>query len=111
MEIIPIEKANLPEFFSITLGVETFILSFAYNGEGDFFTVSLSRPNETGENEDLILGEKLVLNKPLWRDFTNQDLPGPQLVPMDLSQQETRITWENLGVTVFLYINNGDENV
>lgn len=107
MEIVPIAKDNIPEYFSIVLGVETFILSFAYNDVDDFFTVSLLQPNETGENTEMIMGEKLILNKPLWSDFTNLDLPGPQLVPMDLSGQEKRITWENFNKTVFLYVNNG----
>lgn len=107
MEIIPIEKDNIPEYFSITLGTETFILSFAYNNVGDFFTVSLLRPSESGVDEEIIMGEKLVINKPLWSDFTNVGLPGPQLIPLDLSGNTKRITWENFGVTVFLYVNNG----
>jgi hypothetical protein len=108
MHIIPIDKANIPEYFSIDLANETFILSFAYNEVGDFFTVSLLKPNEAGEDTELIMGEKLTLNKPLWSDFTNMDLPAPQLIPLDLSGQENRITWENLNVTVFLYVNDGE---
>lgn len=110
MDLIPVDKGNIPEYFTITLGTETFILSFAYNETSDFFTVSLLKPSELGENEEMIMGEKLVLNKPLWSDFTNLDLPAPQLIPLDLSGQENRITWDNFGVTVFLYINNGDPN-
>lgn len=110
MEIVPVDKGNIPEYFSIVLGTETFILSFSYNDFADFFTVSLLKPNELGENEEMIMGEKLILNKPLWSDFTNLDLPGPQLIPMDLSNQEKRISWENFGNTVFLYINNGAPN-
>lgn len=107
MEIVPIDKANIPEYFSIVFGVETFILSFAYNEVEDYFTVGLLLPNELGENTELIMGEKLVLNKPLWSDFSDLDLPAPQLVPLDISGQEQRITWENLNTTVFLYVNNG----
>lgn len=110
MEIIPIDKNNIPEYFSITLGTETFVLSFAYNSVGDFFTVSLLKPNELGVDEEIIMGEKLIINKPLWSDFTNADLPGPQLIPADLSGKEKRITWENFNVTVFLYVNNGGPN-
>lgn len=107
MEIVPIDKANIPEYFSIVLGVETYILSLAYNEVADYFTVSVLQPNELGENTELVMGEKLVLNKPLWSDFTDFNLPAPQLVPMDLSGLEKRITWENFNTTVFLYVNNG----
>lgn len=108
MHIIPIDKENLPEYFSIDLADETFTLSFAYNAVGDYFTVSLYKPDESGEDEEMILGEKLTLGKPLWSDFTNQDLPAPQLIMLDLSEQEDRITWENFNKTVFLYVNDGE---
>lgn len=111
MDIIPIDKANIPEYFSIGLGGEIFILSFAYNEIGDYFTVDLSKPSETGEEVQIVMGEKLTLNKPLWSDFTTRDLPAPQLVPLDLSEQENRITWDNLNKTVFLYVNDGGPDV
>lgn len=108
MHMIPVDKENIPEYFTIELGNETFTLAFAYNEVGDFFTCDLLKQNEMGEDEEMVMGEKLVLNMPLWSDFTNQDLPGPQLIPLDLSGQEKRITWDNFTKTVFLYVNDGE---
>lgn len=106
MEYIPVDKENLPEMFDIDLADETFKLKFSYNETGDFFTVDLYRPTEEEEDEEIILGEKLTLGKPLWSDFTDMSLPAPELIPMDLSGMETRVTWENFEKTVFLYIND-----
>ncbi|MGE7880155.1 phage baseplate plug family protein [Peribacillus muralis] len=106
MDYIPIDKENLPEMFDIDLADETFKLKFAYNETGDFFTVDLFRPTGEEEDEEMIIGEKMVLNKPLWSDITDLSLPAPQLVPMDLSGIETCLTWGNFEKTVFLYIND-----
>lgn len=106
MEYIEIDKDNIPESFYIDLADETFKLKFAYNETSDYFTVDLYQSNEDGEDIEMVMGEKLVLNKPLWSDISNLSLPAPQLVPIDLSNNEKRITWDNLGETVFLYIND-----
>lgn len=106
MDYIEINKDELPESFEIDLANETFTLAFSYNETGDFFTCNLYRPNDEGINEPLVLGEKLVLNRPLWEDITTLKMPAPTLIPMDLSGTETRISFDNLGKTVFLYIDN-----
>jgi hypothetical protein len=110
MEYIDINKDELPETFDIDLGNETFTLAFTYNETDDSFSVSLYKPIELESDiEPLVLGEKMVLNKPLWSDFTRLDFPAPQLVPLDLSGVEKRISFDNLGNTVFLYINDEGE--
>ena len=111
MEYIQINKTEIPEMFDIYLANETFTLSFAYNETGDFFSVDLYKPNAEGERDPLVLGEKLTLNRPLWENITSLELPAPTIIPKDLSNTEKRITWDNLGETVFLYIDNeGDTN-
>jgi hypothetical protein len=104
MEYIDVNKAELPERFEIDLANETFTLEFSYNESGDFFTVNLYRPDSFDQEVPLVLGEKLTLNQPLWNDFSSLDLPAPSIVPMDLAQKEGRITWDNFGISVFLYI-------
>lgn len=111
MEYIDINKDEIPESFDIDLADETFTLAFNYNEVGDFFTVDLYKPSEDGDDIPLVIGEKLVLNQPLWDDIVNPDLPAPTLVPKDLSSTADRITYENLGETVFLYIDDdGDDD-
>ncbi|UQD52303.1 hypothetical protein C0971_09990 [Bacillus methanolicus] len=110
-DYIPIDKENLPEQFEIDLANETFILEFNYNQTYDFFTVDLYDSNMN----PIILGEKLVLNIPLWSDSADIRLPAPSLVPMDEAGKEKRITYDNFGETVFLYIDDtppeGEEDV
>lgn len=109
MDYIEIDKENIPETFEIDLADETFTLTFKYNQTADHFTVDLQKLDENGLMITLCDGEKLVLNKPLWSDFTNLEFPAPSLVPMDESRTESRITWENLGEKVFLYIDDEGE--
>ncbi|WP_416730308.1 phage baseplate plug family protein [Fictibacillus sp. JL2B1089] len=104
MEYIDVNKEELPERFDIDLADETFTLQFSYNETGDFFSVDLYRPDNFDNDIPLILGEKLTLNQPLWSDFSSLDLPAPSIVPMDLAKSEGRLTWDNFGSSVFLYI-------
>jgi hypothetical protein len=106
MSIIEIDKENLPERFDIELGVELFTMEVDYNQTGDFFTVDLYQYDNP---EPLVLGEKLMLNQPLFRDIEDSRFPAPTLIPIDPSGKENRITWDNFGVTVFLVVDDGDE--
>jgi hypothetical protein len=106
MDFIDVNKSELPERFDIDLADETFTLQFNYNETGDFFTVDLYRPNNLTEDEPIVLGEKLTLNIPLWSDVSSLELPAPTVVPMDHAGKERRITFDNFGTTVFLYLMN-----
>jgi hypothetical protein len=106
MEFIDVNKSELPERFDIDLADETFTLQFNYNETGDFFTVDLYRQNDLSVEEPIVLGEKLTLNIPLWSDYSSLELPAPTIVPLDLAGKERRITFENFGITVFLYLMN-----
>lgn len=106
-DYIPVEKEALPERFDIELGIQLFNLQFNYNETGDFFTVDLYTKGDEGEDVPLILGEKLVLGLPLWGSIRRDDIPAPTLIPMDVGNQATRITYENFMESVFLYIADG----
>lgn len=108
MQHIPIEKEELPIQFVIDFGEDSYVMKFSYNAVGDFFTASISKETDEEELRDIVLGEKMVINKPLFSDFTESDLPLPALIPMDLSQLETRISWDNFGETVFLYVQDDE---
>ncbi|WP_419882795.1 phage baseplate plug family protein [Peribacillus sp. B-H-3] len=99
---VPIDKEEIPQRFQMDLAEETFTFEFNYNESADFFTVDLY----DAAGNILVYGEKLVLGIPLWADIVNPHLPGPSLVPLDESGKEDRITYENFGVSVFLYIDD-----
>lgn len=106
-DVIPIDKDALPERFDIELGAELFSLAIDYNATGDFFTVDVYVKGTEAEDIPLVLGEKLVLNLPLWGSIRRDDLPAPTLIPMDVGNQAKRITYDNFMTSVFLYIADG----
>jgi hypothetical protein len=97
--ILPIEKELIPYQFEIELANELFILEIQYNKRFDFFTIDISK-NE----QPLVYGEKLILNRPLFDGLANIELPKVNIVPRDRAGIETRITYDNLSETVFLYV-------
>lgn len=105
MLILPIDKSNIPESIEISFGGDTYVITTMYNSTTDSFTVSLYRREES-ELLPIALGEKLMLGKVLWSDIPVEDLPGPDMIPLDLSDKESRITWDNFYKTVFIYIDD-----
>jgi hypothetical protein len=117
---IEIEKDNIPYNFDITLDEKTYTFDIKYNAQYDFFTVDLYLQS-TGEA--LIFGEKIVYGNSLFSTVIeeinskyviipkNLKFPKIAILPYDLSNKETRITYDNLGVTTFLFLKSeGDLN-
>lgn len=96
---IEIEKDLIPYRFDITLAGEIFYFDVRYNEQADIFTVDLYDVNE----DPIVYGEPLVLGKALYDDLDDERLPLAQLMPLDLSGRESRVTYDNLNKTVFLY--------
>lgn len=99
MDAVLVEKNLIPYQFDIRLGDRTYSLGINYNAEGDFFTVDLY----CGE-EVLAVGEKVVYGQPLWVAYADERFPGVAIVPLDMAEQETRVSYENLGKSVFMYV-------
>lgn len=97
---IDIDVNNLPERFEISFGNRTYNIEVHYNSVGEFFVASIYDYNMV----PIIIGEKLVLDSPLWNASTNSKLPLERIVPMDEAGNETVLTKENFGKTVFLYL-------
>lgn len=104
---IPIDVDNLPEKFEFYFGNNSYVIKVDYNSVGEFFSIDIYDSNMVS----IVIGEKLVLNKPLWSDITDKSLPFERIVPMDEAMQETVLTKENFGKTVFLYIDLISDNV
>lgn len=99
MNYIEIEKDLIPYRFTVDIGVEEYEIEVGYNQRFDFFTVDLYLGNEA-----LAVGEKLILNRPLFNDINDRRFPPLQLVPRDRSGMVDRITYDNMGETVLLYV-------
>lgn len=101
---IEIEKDLLPYQFNILLAAEWFELYLNYNETADLFTISVFKEDE------LITTEPLVFGVPLFVDtYQPPKFPAITLVPYDPNGLEQAVTYENLGETVFLSID--DEGV
>lgn len=100
---IIVKKEQLPYGFNIALGKEKFNLRFAYNKQADLFTVSLYRDGVL-----LCDSEPIVYGIPLFQDvYVSGLFPVLDIVPLDESDQETEVTWDNFGKTVFLTVMDG----
>ncbi|MFJ7891293.1 phage baseplate plug protein [Lysinibacillus xylanilyticus] len=103
-EYIDIDKNEIPYSFEIDLAGEVFELEVNYNQSHDFFTVDLFK-----DGGALVIGEKLILNRQLFRNRVDIDLPKVKIIPKDRANSATRITYDNLNETVFLYVGETDE--
>jgi len=106
MEYIEIFKDDIPYEFEITLKNETFSLEINYNELYDFFTVDLYKNDKT-----IILGEKIVYGKPLFTSCTYKDVPKVIILPYDISENEDRVTFDNMNDNVFLYVVGDDDEI
>ena len=101
---IEVNKELIPYSFEILLGAEWFEFEFKYNQNADLFTVTLSKDNEV-----LVYDEPVIYGVPLFNElYQRGGFPAPNIVALDESGQETDITYDNFGVTVFLTIEGGD---
>lgn len=104
--ILYIDKEQIPYRFEVELDGEVYTFEIHYNSECDFFTVDLYLNNEV-----IIYGEKLILNRPLFLAYADKRIPKTQIIPRDTTGTEHRITYKNLGETVFLYVGEENETV
>ncbi len=104
-DYIEIKKELVPYQFNILLADEWFELYVDYNKTADMFTVALYK------DDALISSEPLVLGVPLFQDvYQPGRYPAITLVPHDYSGTAERVTYENLGESVFLTIDDEGES-
>ena len=103
-DYIEINKELVPYSFNILLADEWFELYVRYNENADLFTVTLYKEDE------LICTEPVIFGVPLFQDIYQ---PGkfPAITIVPYGANEIAVTFENLGETVFLTVDDeGDED-
>lgn len=101
-DYIELDPGEIPVQFEIDFEQETFTMGINYNETFDFYTVDLW----DSEGYVIVLGEKVVLNRPLFESIVDERLPAPSIVPFDESLTATDVTKENFYKTVFLTIDD-----
>lgn len=112
-DIIEIDKDLVPYEFDIVLADETFKIGVNFNETAELFTLDLSKlDEESGEYETICKGEPIIYGKALFSDvFVNGKYPAVDIVPYDESGENNAVTFDNLNETVFLCIDNTDEDI
>lgn len=105
-DVLEIQKDLLPYECSILLAGELFGLQINHNATADLFTVDLYRDGEL-----ICAGEPIIYGLPLWQDVYKAGVfPAVDIVPIDPSGESNTVTYDNLGNTVLLIIDNGGED-
>lgn len=101
-DVLEVKKDLLPYRCSILLADELFELQFNHNASADLFTVDLYKDGEL-----ICAGEPIVYDVPLWKDVYKADtFPALDIIPRDPSGVGNAVTFENLGETVLLIVDN-----
>jgi len=103
---IEIDKELIPYNFDIVLAGEEFNLAVMHNKTADLFTLTLSKNKKV-----LVHNEPVIYGRELFADVYQSGLyPMISIVPLDEAGNETAVTYDNLGKTVFLTINDQPES-
>lgn len=103
---IPVNKDIMPYSYEIQLGEQVFSLEFNYNSRRDLFSCNLYRDGEL-----ICAGERLTYARTLFEDvYVIPTYPPITLVPLDESGTTNKVNWENLDVTVFVTVDDQDDD-
>jgi hypothetical protein len=106
-DYIDIDKSQMPYNFNILFGAEEFNVEFKYNEMSDLFTCTLSKNDEV-----LVYDEPLIYGTRLFNDvYDAASFPCIDIVPYDESGTENTVTFNNMGVTVFLTVDDEGESI
>lgn len=98
MNIIDINKKLCPYQFDIQLDNATYTFRIRYNSEFDYFTTDLL----VGDIE-ILNGEKIIYGRELFLSHRHLTVPRG-VIALDVSDEQTRAGYNELGDTVFLYL-------
>lgn len=95
-----IDTDKMPQIFSTSFGNMDVSIGINYNETGDFYTADLYDI----KGDPIVMGDKLVYGKRLWRNYVDSRIPSVDLVPLDESGKSSVCNKETFGKTVFLFI-------
>lgn len=100
-----IDKTAIPYSFDMEIADEEFTFVVDYNQRFDFFTMDLYK------NDELIIkGEKILYGRALFGSYPDDSkIPEYPITAFDEAGVESRVGWDQLENTVFLFIGSPDE--
>lgn len=101
VEYIPVDVGKVPYDFHIKLGDRTFVFTIKYNEQAELYTADL-KIAATGET--LCCGDPILYGRALFNTVEDERFPWPVIIPYCIHGKEDRVTKENLGKTVQLYL-------
>lgn len=97
---ILIKKALVPYSFDLALPDEIYSIAVSYNATAGLFVLSLSKNGRV-----LCAGEPVIYGVPLFQCISaDAEVPSIRIVPLDESGHFNRVTYDNLGESVFLTV-------
>lgn len=101
VEYIPVDADKVPYSFQIKLGDRTFVFTIKYNEQAEIFTVDLQI---AATQETLCYGDPILYGRQMFNTVEDERYPQPVIIPYCLYGDTDRVTRENLGKTVQLYL-------
>ena len=101
VEYIPVDVDKVPYNFHIKLGDRTFVFTIKYNEQAKLYTADL-KIAATGEI--LCYGDPVLYGRALFNTVEDERFPQPVIIPYCIHGNEDRVTKENFGKTVQLYL-------
>lgn len=105
-DAISIDKEDIPYSFDMEFGGIMYSFTVKYNAAADWFTIDVALAIN---NEAIVYGVPLVYGVELFAAYPDDRLRPIRLKPYDVAGKETRITYDNMNETVFLFV-EGDSN-
>lgn len=102
--ILPIDKSVMPYGIKIEIAGFDYRMDFFYNADADTFTVNLYF-----QEEPVIMGEPILINNPLFYDFSYLPIPIVPIMPLSNGEEVERVGWQEFGESVQLYLVGGDD--
>lgn len=107
MIYLEIDKTQIPCTLQVMLPtrersvnrMRLYDIEIRHNVQHDFFVIDIAVGGAK-----LVLGQKLVLNKSVYADYSDMRLPLVDIVPRNRPGQKGDVTYENWGDTVLLAV-------
>ena len=100
VNFLPIDKNKIPEQFEIIISGVLLKFVVRYNSMPDFFTADIYDK----DNNVIAYGKRFIVNVDLFENIIDGRLPKVKIIPYDISNSVSRITYENFMDVVIPYI-------